>query len=64
MFPGKVHNGQKLKTRVYGLLTPVAFEALQEVRRSLSDQEGREVSSNEAIEWCIRKATRTPLTPE
>ncbi len=62
MFEGKVENGKYIAKRVYGVLTPVGYQALLDKQTELSATEGRAVSLNEAIEWCIRKATRTSMT--
>jgi hypothetical protein len=56
LWPGKVAAGKFLTKRVYGVLTAEAFAALDEKRRALSEKVGRSVSTNETLEWCIRKA--------
>jgi hypothetical protein len=38
-----------------------SFEALHAKQEELSAREGRPVTMSDTVEWCIRKATRTPM---
>ena len=61
IFPGKVGGSVYLAKRVYGVLTPLGYTVLVAKQTDLTAREGRPVSLNETLEWCIRRATKTPL---
>jgi len=61
LFPGKKQDNVVLGHRLRALVTPVAYAALMDQRDALSARHGHEISVNDSIEWCIRKATRTTL---
>ncbi len=62
LFPGKYRGrGEVIGRKFTVVFSQTGFDAALRVAETLSIQEDRKVSGSDAIEWCVRKATKTPM---
>jgi hypothetical protein len=63
LFPGKYRgNSEVIGYKVSAVLSATGHEAAVRKQEDLSVTEGFNVSLSDAVEWCVRKATRTPMS--